>query len=224
MKTGLFLFVAFLAGCSSDPSTGTGSQTGNSIVAGRIAASDSMPAGTTVYLRPLNWTPSQAVDSNYLRTTTTDSNGDYVFRDVPVDTYRIEARRRTKGWSKTVSTMPAMVTTAPLGTLVTVGRLVGEIELNDSLKGAVVELYGLDRSFTIPANGICPLPPDEPGESNECTFAFDSLPVGLQTVRIWSTKTNSVICDLPVRIGADSVSKVEYEQWGREVHGPREDD
>jgi hypothetical protein len=221
MKTGWALLLALLAGCSSDPSTGTGSQTGNSIVAGRIAVTDTTPAGTTVYLRPLNWTPSQAVDSNYLRTTTTDSNGDYVFRDVPVDTYRIEARRRTKGWSKTVSTMPAMVTTAPLGTLLTVGSLHGEIELSDSLKGALVELYGLDRSFTIPVSGICPIPSDD---SNECSFAFDSLPVGLQTVRIWSAKTNSVICDLPIRIGADSVSKVEYEQWGHDVHGPREDD
>ncbi len=214
MKTGMVLSLILLASCSSDPTTGTGSQTGNSIIAGRIATGDSTtPAGTQVFLRPLDWTPSQTAATNALQSTTTDSAGSYVFRNVPTTVYRIEARLKNHGWSKTVWAIPGGQAVAPTGILAPVGSLHCEISLNDTIRGGLVEMYGLNQSFQLPDTG-----------RSEIHFEFDSLPVGLQTVRIWSHKSKTVIADLPIRVGPDSVSKVEYEQWGHDVHGPREDD
>ena len=214
MKTSIVLALALLASCSSDLSSGTGSQTGNSIVAGRILTADSTnPAGTVVYLRPLDWTPSQAVDSNSLLKTTLDSDGNFVFREVPPKTYRIEARRGDHGWSKTVKATAGSHSIAPTGTLVGQGRLMCEVHMNDTLVEGRIELYGLDRSIRLPAFA-----------SGEWKYLIDSLPVGLQTVRIWSAKTNSVIANLPIRIEPYFTASIEYESGRLGVEGPEEDD
>jgi len=212
---GVAAALLLVAACSSDPSAGTGSQTGNAIMAGRILSTDTTKvAGTLVTIRPLSWTPTQTVRANSIQSTLADSNGDYVFRNVPLDTYRIEAVKNHHGWSRTVraSTDSAKV---PAGTLGHLGKLLCEVEMTDTVAGGVVELYGLDRFWQLPVTFT-------PGA--ELKFVFDSLPPGLQTVRIWSPSRKAVLCDLPIRIGPDSTSKVEYEQWGDDALGPREDD
>jgi hypothetical protein len=220
MKTGLAILCALLAGCSSDPSTGTGSQTGNSIVAGRILKTDSTQTGTTmpvagisVCLRPLEWISGSAADPSSLQTTVTDTAGNYRFPNPPPSTYRIEARDTGRGWSRTVKVVGQDTTLVPDGTVQKWGRLFVEVEWNDTVRGGELYFYGLDRSVQLPDTG-----------TKEWKHMVDSLPVGLQTIRLWSTKTNSVIVNLPVRIGPDSTSKIEYEHGKMGVEGPEEDD
>jgi len=207
--------IALVAACSSDPSTGTGSQTGNAIMAGRILSTDTTSvAGTVVTIRPLSWTASQTAKANSIQSTIADSLGNYVFRNVPLDTYRIEAIKHHRGWSRTVRATSDSAK-VPTGTLGHLGKLLCEVEMTDTVSGGVVELYGLDKFWQLPTTFA-------PGA--ELKFVFDSLPPGLQTVRIWSPSRKAVVCDLPVRIVADSMSKVEYEDWGDDALGPREDD
>lgn len=213
MKTRLLLLVALLAGCSSDPSTGTGSQTGNSIMAGRILDSlNQAVPGTQVTIRPLSWTPSRMAAAGSIQTGVTDDSGRYEFQ-VPVDTYRIEARSMSRGWSRTVKVGEGDTAKVPDGTIQKWGRLFVEVELCDTILGGELYFYGLDRSVQIPDTG-----------AKEWKHLVDSLPVGLQTICLWSKKTNSVIINLPVRIGPDSTSKIEYEHGNMGVEGPEEDD
>lgn len=217
MKTRLHLAfaVAIVASCSSDPSTGTGSQTGNAVMAGRILSTDGTKVeGTVVTIRPLNWTPTQSAKANAIQTTLADTAGAYVFVNVPLDTYRIEAIKEHRGWSRTIRATRDSAK-VPSGTLGHLGRLLCEVEMNDTVAGGVVELYGLNKFWQLPATYT-------PGQ--ELKHLFDSLPPGLHTVRIWSPSRKAVISDLPVRIRPDSMAKVEYEQWGHDALGPREDD
>ena len=205
------LMLILCLGCDSQQVAGSGSQTGNSVVAGRIAPTDSVAnvAGVRVYLRPLHWTVGQGVPPEGLDSTWTDALGNYRFDSVPADTYRVEARRPGYGWSRTVRAdkPEVMVDT---GGLLRWGRLVVDVELNDSTKSGWLEFYGLARSLKIPDTG-----------KTEFKVTFDSLPVGLQTLRIWSH--DSSFCDAAIRIGPDSTSSMDYEHLDGRPEGPRED-
>lgn len=214
MKKLIVLVTIAICSCGIDRETGTGSQTGNSIVSGRIATGDtSLPIGTEIHMRPLGWTPSQPVDTARTRTVRSDADGRYEFVGVPSGTYRLEAKKAKKAWSRTVKVLPGTPTSIPTGTLAGTGTLVYEIRLSDSTRGGRIELYGLDRWDTLPSTG-----------SNEVTSRFIELPVGLQTVRIWSKTKSKVLANIPVRIGPDSTSKVEYENGSLGIEGPAEDE
>ncbi len=205
------LMLILCLGCDSQQVAGTGSQTGNSVVAGRIAPTDSVKnvSGVTVYLRPLRWTVGQGVPARGLDSTWTDAFGNYRFDSVPADTYRVEARRPGYGWSRTVRAYsPTVIVNT--GSLQRWGRLTVEVNLSDSTWGGRLELYGLDRSVLLPDTG-----------KSEIKVVFDSLPVGLQTLRIWSH--DSSFCDAAVRIGPDSTSSMDYEHLDGRSEGPRED-
>jgi len=205
------LMLILCLGCDSQQVAGTGSQTGNSVVAGRIAPTDSVTnvAGVRIYLRPLRWTAGQGISAGGLDSTWTDSVGHYRFDSVPPDTYRVEARRSGWGWSRTIRADAPLAEVAT-GTLQRWGRLRVEVDLNDSIWGGRLELYGLDRGVPLPDTGY-----------SEIEVVFDSLPVGLQTLRIWSH--DSSFCDAPVRIGPDSTSYLDYETLDGRPEGPRED-
>lgn len=215
------LVVAILSGCDSQtsPVAGTGSQTGNAVMSGRILGDSSSgapgapPAGTAVYLRPLDWTPRDTTDNYCLQVTYTDAQGNYSFKDVPPRTYRVEVRGKDRGWSRTVQVAASRTTTVPDGRLAKWGRLFLEVEMTDTVSGGVVEFYGLDRTIVLPVSN-----------SGEQRYTIDSIPVGLQTVRIWSPLRHAPVFDAPVRIVGDSTVKVEYENWNRNPTGPREDD
>jgi hypothetical protein len=215
VKSLAFLPAAMLVlclGCDTQQVAGTGSQTGNSVVAGRILPSDSVPvpSNVRVYLRPLSWTSGNPHPDAALDSTFTDSLGFYLFPSVPRDTYRVEARGTRSGWSHTVRAQEEVVQ-VPAGSLQSWGRLFVEIDVSDTLRGGRVEFYGLDRVVEIP---------DTLGEIR---FMVDSLPVGTQTVRIWLPTLSRMFCEAPVRIGPDSLSTIEYETWDRDGRGPVED-
>ncbi len=209
----LFLLSALWACGGSQQVAGSGSQTGNSVVAGRILASDSSTGatGVMVYLRPLSWTSGQSAPAGGLDSTRTDSLGDYQFARVPVDTYRIEARLRDSGWSRTVRAIASrnQVTTGALHKL---GRLEVEVDLTDSTRGEDLELFGLDRSVAIPDTGV---------GNQSIDLYFDSLPVGLQTVCIW--KMGRDYGDTTVRIHPDSTTYLDDDDFNGVPEGPRED-
>ncbi|HXP91647.1 MAG TPA: carboxypeptidase-like regulatory domain-containing protein [Fibrobacteria bacterium] len=212
-STGLpALCLVLCLGCDTQQVAGTGSQTGNSVVAGRVLPSDSVKtvAGVRVYLRPIAWTTGQAAVGGALDSTWTDSLGNFRFTDVPLDTYRVEARGSGYGWSHTVRADAPQVQ-VPADSLQPWGRLVVEIDLSDTVLGGRLEFYGLNRAQPIPDSG-----------SSDIYVEFDSLPVGLQTLRIWAH--DSTYCDAPVRIGPDSTTKMDYETLDGRPKGPREDD
>jgi hypothetical protein len=210
----VFIFILF-AGCESRLSDGTGSQTGNSVVAGRIAPSATAPqvSKVKVFLRPLSWTSGQNAATGSLQSTFTDSAGNYRFFDVPADTYRIEAALDQLGWSRTVRAHEGATHTVPAGFLLAKGHLVLKLNFSDTLRGGRVEFYGLDRYKIIPES-----------VTREMVIRFDNLPVGLQTVRVYLPTLANVFCETPVRIGPDSVSTIEYGDLDRTGKGPAEDD
>jgi hypothetical protein len=183
------------------------------VVAGRILASDSTTgaAGVRVYLRPLSWTSGQPAPDGGLDSTLTDSMGDYQFAHVPLDTYRVEARLRDSGWSRTVRAIGSqnLVTT---GALQRLGRLEMEVDLTDSTRGGELDLYGLDRSINIPDTGV---------GNESIDLYFDSLPVGLQTVRIWTRLRG--YGDTAVRIYPDRTTYLDDDDMNGVPEGPRED-
>jgi len=209
----LLLFSALWACGSPQQLAGSGSQTGNSVVAGRILASDSTAGASEVmvYLRPLSWTSGQPIPAAGFDSTRTNSLGDYQFTRVPLDTYRVEARLDDSGWSRTVrATSPW--NQVSIGALHKLGRLKMEVDLTDSTRGGEVDLYGLDRSLAIPDTGV--------GDESIDLY-FDSLPVGLQTVRYWSKGRD--FGDTSVRIYPDSTTYLDDDDMNGGMQGPDED-
>ena len=182
---------------------GTGSQSGNSVVAGRIAPTFALPSAgaVTVNLRPLSWTSGQSARPGALQTTMTDLFGNYRFQDVPHDNYRVEARWLGFCWSKSVLAAQDTDTVAT-GWLQPCGKLVLEIEINDSLRGGSVKFYGLDRTVKIPDT-----------TAREILLTVDSLPVGLQTMCVYSKVYSRPLYQASIRIGPDSTSNLHDESW-----------
>jgi hypothetical protein len=209
------LSLLFFAGCESRVSDGTGSQTGNSIVAGKIAPSDSLSTGASiqVFLRPLSWTSGQNAAQGGLQSTFTDSQGNYRFYDVPADNYRIEATRDALAWSKTVRAFEGATNYVPTGYLKSRGHLILNLDFADTLRGGRIEFYGLVQSRTLPETVV-----------GKIAMRFDNLPVGLQTVRVFLPTLSSVYCETPVRIGPDSVSVIDYSDLVRPGRGPAHDE
>lgn len=207
------LLLPVLWACGNTQVAGTGSQTGNSVVAGRILSSDSAKgaSGVVVYLRPLAWTSGQPAPAGGLDSTWTDTDGKYEFTGVPHDTYRIEARFLDSGWSRTVRAVAPQnqVTTGALHAL---GGLNMEVDLTDSTRGGEIDLYGLDRSIPIPDTGTGPA---------SIHLIFEGLPVGLQTVRIWTKDGN--FGDTAVRILPGVTTKLDFDNMNGVAEGPRED-
>jgi hypothetical protein len=213
MATGVAaLCLVLCQGCDTQQVAGTGSQTGNSVVAGRIVALGSQKAvgNVQIFLRPISWTSGRMAPSGGLDSTLADSVGNYRFDGVPLDTYRIEARAPGFGWSRTVLVDSPRIQ-VPTDSLQPWGRLIVEIDLSDTVLGGRLEFYGLNRSLPIPDSG-----------TSDIHIEFDSLPVGLQTLRIWAH--DSSYCDAPVRIGPDSTTNLDYETLDGRPKGPREDD
>lgn len=185
------------AGCQSEPMAGTGSQTGNSVVAGRVLASapDSSTAPIEVFLRPLRWTRGQSVAAGELQHTTTDASGNYRFVDVPPNLYRIEAVRDELAWSRTIRAL-CDTNHAPTGRLAAKGRVVVELLFTEAIRGGRIEFYGLDRALDIPDTS-----------ASELRLTIEGLPVGLQTLRVYLPDQAKVYCQTPVRIGPDSTSR-----------------
>ena len=215
---GVFLpvlaFLAALTGCATgDGSTiaGTGSQTGNTVVAGFILDSNASPVpGAHVSIRPLDWTASStAWAGNCLRDTVTDSFGRYRFPNLPQGTYRILSTTHSgtsllgvhAGTDSILSANSALSQPATLK---------GEIDLNDTTRGGRVEIYGVARSTTLPDTG------------SETSFTLDKLPAGNLTLRLWSNRFQRVVLEIPVTLLPGKTTTINDEQWSRNPSGPED--
>lgn len=145
----LFAIAALLAACSDDRAAGTGSQTGNSVVAGRLLHSDATTpdTGDSVELKPASWTGDTSSSSP--RTSITDSLGWYRFEDVPPGLWTLESRDRREGWKRTLRVTPDRDTLLPDAIPVAYGTLVVEVHLNDQLRQGTLRVLGRDTSYSL---------------------------------------------------------------------------
>ncbi|MCB9495866.1 MAG: carboxypeptidase regulatory-like domain-containing protein [Fibrobacteria bacterium] len=157
-----------LSGCGTDSSTqvaGTGSQTGNSVVAGRLLRSDKDPiAGAPVTARPSGWTVDSSLDRVF--TTTTDSHGRWMFEEVPEGVWRFETNANNLAWARNVR-IAGRDSTLPDVTCLRPGNLVVEIHFDDDdLHGGRLAVQGTNIRRELPATGF------------ETYVALNELPAG----------------------------------------------
>lgn len=144
MSRWLLLGAILLVSCQADRSAGTGSQTGNSVVAGRILRADSLPArDVEVTLAPASWERSQGLVCR------TDSVGRYRFEDVDSGLWMLEARGFASGLVRTLrlkagrdSLLPALVV-RPTGTVVV------EVHLDDTLRTGRLRVMGVAETRSL---------------------------------------------------------------------------
>jgi hypothetical protein len=137
----LILGLASLLGCGADRTAGTGSQTGNSVIAGRILSADSTPAaGVAVTLAPATWTADST--STRLLAIATDSSGCFHFEDIRPGLWRLESHGSDAAIVRTLrlrpgrdSTIPALIGKSP-------GNLVVEVHLDDTLRAGSLIVAG----------------------------------------------------------------------------------
>lgn len=141
--------LALLAACSSDKVAGTGSQTGNSVVAGRLLRSDATnpDTGHPVMLAPASWTGDSV--GTQPRLAHTDSLGRYRFGDVPPGVWYLEARTSRSGWSRSIRVTAGRDTTLPDAVPTAFGTLIVEVQLNDVIKRGRMYVLGYDTSYPL---------------------------------------------------------------------------
>jgi hypothetical protein len=148
MKRSTLLLCALLAACGADRVSGTGSQTGNSVVAGRLFSSDSSALDNVhVHLRPAAWT----VDSSrsQVRTMETDSLGRFRFDDLEPGLWRLESDYPSLSWARNVRLRPGQDSTLPPAYCRAPGTLVTEVHINDTLRTGTLVVLGTNISRSL---------------------------------------------------------------------------
>lgn len=148
MKRSILVLCAMLASCGADRVSGTGSQTGNSVVAGRLFGPDSMTLEDVhVHLKPAAWTADSS--NARVRTVGTDSLGRFRFEDVEPGLWRIESEYHKFAWARNVRLRPSQDSTLPPVYCTPPGTLVTEIHINDSLRTGTLVVLGTSISRSL---------------------------------------------------------------------------
>lgn len=148
MKRSTLLLCALLASCGSDRVAGTGSQTGNSVVAGMLLGPDGKPmVDIPVHTRPATWT----VDSSNARVLTvyTDSTGSFRFSDLEPGLWRVESDHRPYIWARNVRLRPGQDSTLPAAYCSLPGSVFTEIHINDTLRTGTLVVLGTNISRSL---------------------------------------------------------------------------
>jgi len=194
MKIHLLLVAAILAACGSDRVAGTGSQTGNSVVAGLILSPDSSAAmGVAVTLVPASWTADSSHDQ--LRSVVTDSMGGYRFDDVGAGVWRLESHGSDAALVRTLRVASGRDSTLPPLVGMPAGNLVVEVHLNDTLRAGTLEVLGtaLSRSLKSTAPEIyLKLPGLAPGAHWLVLCRADGTPIRQAVAEVRSGKTDTL--------------------------------
>lgn len=210
MKRLPFLLLGILAACGTDRTAGTGSQTGNSVMAGRLLAADSTALShEVVSLLPATWTADSSLSQ--IRTDTTDSAGRYRFEGVPSGIWRLDARERNTGWIRTLPIRAATDSTLPTFALRRNGYLKIEVMLDDSMRGGRVEIYGTTEKCPMPLVGL------------EWEYDMGALPPGLHTLAMIG-RSGRVLREAGIRIIPDSTLVLDDIDWHDSIIGPHIDD
>jgi len=194
MKRLPLLLLAFLAACGADRTAGTGSQTGNSVMAGRILASDSTPlAMEEVTLKPATWTADSSVSQ--VREVLTDKSGRFQFTDLPAGLWRVESRYRYSAWARNVRIRTGQDSTLPTAICLATGTLVTEVHLNDTLRYGTLAVLGTSISKSLYSAGgeVHLVVPELPPGTNWLVLRDkDGRPVRQASVFIHSGKMDTL--------------------------------
>lgn len=155
MNRSLLLLCGLLAACGADRVSGTGSQTGNSVVAGRLFRPDSSAlAEVHVHLRPAAWTSDSS--KSRVRTVETDSLGRFRFEDVEPGLWRVESDYPRFSWARNVRLRPSQDSTLPPAYCSIPGTLAVEVHVDDTLRTGTLVVLGtsISRSLYTTANEI----------------------------------------------------------------------
>jgi len=222
MKRALLLF-ALLAACGSDRVAGTGSQTGNSIVAGRILTSDSLPViAGTVTLRPAGWTSDSSIAK--IRTVLTDATGKFQFTEVDSGLWRIDSDEDdSEAWGRTLRVFAGRDSTLPAAKLRLRGTLVAEVHfptatLDTLRKGRLIVLETqISKPLDTTALGA-PLAANAP----EIYVTVPRLTAGTHWI-ILRRRDGTPVRQASVVIHPGKADTLRDSAWSRNVTGPHED-
>lgn len=205
MTRWILISLFLLASCESDRSAGTGSQTGNSVVAGRILRADSLPAANVeITLAPASW------GKTIVRTRHTDSLGRYRFDAVDAGLWRLETRGEKTAMVRTLRLQAGRDSTLPTLLALPRGKVVVEIHLDDTLRTGWLKVMGMSDSVSL-AN-----------PAREVFLSFANLAPGVQWFTIVGPGGRHLReASLLARSG--QVDTLLDAKWKRESAGPAAD-
>lgn len=205
------LLLLLLGACSSGRVAGTGSQTGNSVVAGRLLRADSTTPDPydTIVLKTASWTGDSA--SATPRATTTDDSGAFRFEDVPAGLWTVECAGRALGWKRTFRVSQGRDTTLPDAIPKAFGTLVVEIHLTDELKRASLLVLGRDTAYSLMTS------------AKEIFVTIRALPAGTHTLVV--RKADGTFLQQAVaKVRPAAVDSLYFSAWSTRDTGPAEDE
>ncbi len=206
MKTYLLLATALLAACGTDRTAGTGSQTGNSVIAGRILSADSTPAaGVAITLAPASWTPDST--SIRLLAIATDSMGGFHFEDLRPGLWRLESHGSDAAIVRTLrlqagrdSTLPDLVGKQP-------GNLVVEVHLDDTLRAGTLIVAGTAISRSLKTSFY------------EIYLTLPGLAPGYHRLYLRGAD-GRILRQAEVLVRSGRTDTLRYPGWSRTIKGP----
>lgn len=206
MKTYLLLATALLAACGTDRTAGTGSQTGNSVIAGRILSPDSSAAmGVAVTLAPASWTG----DSSHvrLRSVVTDMYGAYRFDELDSGLWRLESHGSDAAVARTLrlqagrdSILPDLFGRMP-------GNLVAEVHLDDTLRAGTLIVAGTAISRSLKTSFY------------EIYLTLPGLAPGYHCLYLRSAD-GRILRQAEVMLRSGKTDTLRYLSWSRTITGP----
>lgn len=208
MKRCTLFLCAMLASCGADRVSGTGSQTGNSVVAGRLFASDSSALKEVhVHLRPATWTVDSSRDR--VRTMETDSLGRFRFEDVEPGLWRIESDYSRFNWARNVRLRPGQDSTLPPAYCGAPGTLFTEIHLNDTLRTGTLVVLGTNISRSLYS------------ADDEIHLTISGLPAGTNWIAL-RRQDGTIVRQASVVIRSGQTTVLGSASFTGEITGPEE--
>lgn len=205
---------ALLVACSSDKVAGTGSQTGNSVVAGRLLRADATTpdSGDSVVLKPAGWV-GDSLDAAP-RVVRTDSLGWYRFEDVAPGVWFAESRDHRSGWGRTFRVVEGRDTILPDAVPVGFGTLIVEVHLSDELKRGRMFVLGSSNAYSLLPN---------PPSAREIFVTVPELSAGAHTLVVRSA-SGEFLQQAIVKARSGETDSVKAATWSTSRTEPAEDE
>lgn len=199
------LMVFLLASCEADRTAGTGSQTGNSVVAGRLLRADSLPAkGVEVSLTPASWGSPRAL------TQWTDSLGRYRFEAVDAGLWTLQSHGQLSAMVRTLRVRSGRDSVLPTLLALPRGVVVVEVHLDDTLRTGRLLVMGTDDARSLAS------------ADREMFVRFTNLAPGVHWFSIVGPDGKILrAASLTARSGRTDT--LLYTQWRREIKEASED-
>lgn len=209
MKHILYVAALLLVSCGSDRVAGTGSQTGNSVVAGRILRIDSSSASNiALTLTPASWIPDSG--DGMIRSTVTDSSGGYRFEGVAPGLWRLESCAHDAALTRVLRTVADRDSVLPPLVGRRHGNLVVEVHLDDTLRNASLALLGSSIAHPLATSYY------------EIYVPLQGLSPGSHHL-VLRSKDGRVLREAGALVRSGMTDTIRYTAWSRKIEGPRPD-